>query len=378
MLTRFILSCFLFLLLANHSNAQTKTLEDNIQQIMQQQHTVGLSVAVVKKGKIIYTHSFGQKDAESNTALTDDCMFRIASISKSFSATAIMQLAEEKKVTLDDDVSKLIGFTVRNPKFPTTVITLRMLLSHRSSLNDSQGYFSLDAINPAKNPNWQNCYNDYEPGTGYKYCNLNFNITGTIIERISGERFDQYIKHHILDPLLIEGGYCVDSLNNNHFATIYEYNDSTKQFIAAPAAYHPRREEIAGYAMGYSAPVFSPTGGMKISAAGLARYMIMHMNKGRYKGTRIITRKSAEEMQTAVSEKEGYGLAIMTTDNLVKGKTLKGHTGSAYGLYSAMFFHPKKKYGFVVITNGTMPGYTDGFQTAIKQVVNCLYEEFIQ
>ena len=130
--------------------------------------------------------------------------------------------------------------------------------------------------------------------------------------------------------------------------------------------------------MGYSAPVFSPTGGMKISAAGLARYMIMHMNKGRYKGTRIITRKSAEEMQTAVSEKEGYGLAIMTADNLVKGKTLKGHTGSAYGLYSAMFFHPKKKYGFVVITNGTMPGYTDGFQTAIKQVVNCLYEEFIQ
>lgn len=305
-------------------------------------------------------------------------MFRIASISKSFSATAIMQLAEEKKVALDDDVSKLIGFTVRNPKFPSTVITLRMLLSHRSSLNDSQGYFSLDAINPAKNPNWQNCYSGYEPGTGYRYCNLNFNITGTIIERVSGERFDRYIKHHILDPLQIEGGYCVDSLNNNRFATIYEYNDSTKQFIAAPAAYHPRREEIAGYVMGYSAPVFSPTGGMKISAAGLARYMIMHMNKGRYKGTRIITRKSAEEMQTAVSEKEGYGLAIMTTDNLVKGKTLKGHTGSAYGLYSAMFFHPKKKYGFVVITNGTMPGYTDGFQTVIKQVVSCLYGEFIQ
>ena len=78
--------------------------------------------------------------------------FRIASISKSFSATSIMQLVEAKKLSLDDDVSKLVGFKVRNPRFPKTVITLRMILSHRSSINDSQGYFTLDAINPAKNP----------------------------------------------------------------------------------------------------------------------------------------------------------------------------------------------------------------------------------
>ncbi len=378
MLTRFILSGFVLLLLSTHSNAQTKTLEDSIQQIMQRQHAVGLSVAVVKKGKMIYTHSFGLKDMASGTALTDDCMFRIASISKSFSATSIMQLVQAKKLGLDDDVSRLIGFTVRNPRFPSTVITLRMLLSHRSSLNDSQGYFSLDAINPAKNPNWENCYNDYEPGTGYKYCNLNFNITGTIIERVSGERFDQYVKHHILDPLQIEGGYCVDSLNTARFATIYEYNDSTKQLEPQPAAYNPRREEIANYVMGYSAPVFSPTGGMKISATNLARYMTMHMYKGRYKGTRIISRRSAKLMQHQISEQEGYGLAIMTTDKLIKGVTLKGHTGSAYGLYSAMFFDPKKKYGFVVITNGCYPGYTDGFVNVIKQVVNCLYGELIQ
>lgn len=378
MLTRFIFSVSVLLCFTTHSNAQTQKVEDSILHIMQQQHAVGISVAVVKKGKIIYTHSFGMKDVATGTALTDDCMFRIASISKSFSATSVMQLVEAKKLSLDDDVSKLIGFTVRNPRFPSTVITLRMLLSHRSSLNDSQGYFSLDAINPAKNPNWENCYNDYEPGAGYKYCNLNFNITGTIIERVSGERFDQYVKHHILNPLHIEGGYCVDSLNSARFATIYEYNDSTKQLVAQPAAYNPRREEIANYVMGYSAPIFSPTGGMKISATNLARYMTMHMNKGRYEGVRIMKRKSAKLMQQQISEQEGYGLAIMTTDKLINGVTLKGHTGSAYGLYSAMFFHPKKKYGFVVITNGCYPAYTDGFVTVIKQVVNCLYGELIE
>lgn len=367
-----------FLLLCMQAGAQLQEAEDSIQQIMQRHPVVGLSVAVVKNGKIIYTHSFGLKDVAANTPLTDDCMFRIASISKSFSATSVMQLVEAKKLSLDEDVSQLLGFKVRNPKYPNTVITLRLLMSHRSSLNDSQGYFTLDAINPDKNPDWQKCYNDYEPGKGYQYCNLNFNLTGTIIESVSGERFDQYVKHHVLDPLQIEGGYCVDSLDKSKFATIYEYNDSTKQFTAQPEAYNPRSEIISHYVMGYSTPVFSPTGGMKISATNLARYMTMHMCKGKYEGTRIISKKSAKTMQHALSEEEGYGFAIMNSSKLIPGTLLRGHTGSAYGLYSAMFFQPQKKYGFVVITNGCDPGYTNGFSTLLWETINCLYGAFIQ
>ena len=368
---------FLLLFISLHSIGQAEKAEAGIRDIMQQSKVMGLSVAVVKKGKIIYTHSFGLKDVESNTPLTDDCLFRIASISKSFSATSIMQLVEAKKLSLDDDISDLVGFKIRNPKFPETVITLRMVLSHRSSINDSQGYFTLDAINPAKNPDWAKCYNDYEPGKGYRYCNLNYNMVGTIIEKISGERFDQYVKHHILDPLGLYGGYCVDSLDESRFATIYEYDDSLKKFNPSPAAYAPRREEIANYVMGYSTPIFSPTGGMKISATDLAQYMIMHMKQGRYKGKRIISKKSAEQMQTKLSDKEGYGLAIMTSDKLIAGKTMKGHTGSAYGLYSTMFFQPEEKFGIVVISNGCHPGYTDGFNTVMRKTVTCLYDSFI-
>jgi len=363
--------------LSLHSAGQPDKAEAAIRDIMQQSKVVGLSVAVVKKGKLIYTHSFGLKDIDSNTPLTNDCLFRIASISKSFTATSIMQLAEAKKLSLDDDISDLVGFSIRNPKFPNTVITLRMVLAHRSSINDSQGYFTLDAINPAKNPNWANCYNAYEPGTGYQYCNLNYNMAGTIIEKITGERFDQYVKHHILDRLGLYGGYCVDSLDASRFATIYEYDDSVKSFKASPNAYAPRREEIAKYVMGYSTPIFSPTGGMKISATDLARYMTMHMNRGKANGKRIIKKNSAISMQTALSEKEGYGLAISTTAKLIAGKTLKGHTGSAYGLYSAMFFHPEEKFGIVVISNGCDPRYTDGYNTVIRKTVNALYEQLI-
>lgn len=378
MAIRRILSITIFIIVTITGRAQLQPLEDSIGAIMKRHHVVGLSVAVVKKGKIVYTKAFGYRDLASQTPLTTDCLFRIASISKSFSATSIMQLAEAKKLALDDDVSKLVGFTVRNPKYPNTVITLRMLMSHRSSLNDSQGYFTLDVINPDKTPDWQKCYNDYEPGTGYQYCNLNFNLTGTIIERVSGERFDQYVKHHVLDPLGLYGGYCVDSLDASRFATLYEYNDSTHGFDPQPDAYHPRREILANYVMGYSAPVFSPTGGMKISAPDLARYMIMHMNQGKGKAgrKRIISRNSARTMQQPAVGEEGYGLAITTTRKLVPGVLLKGHTGSAYGLYSAMFFQPEKKYGFVVITNGCDPGYTEGFQAVIREVVGRLWREW--
>jgi CubicO group peptidase (beta-lactamase class C family) len=372
-----LITCIASCMLCLHSNAQPEKAEAGIRAIMEQTQVMGLSVAVVKNNKIIYTHSFGLKELETGTLLTDDCIFRIASISKSFSATSIMQLAEAKKISLEDDISKLAGFTVRNPKYPETVITLRMVLSHRSSINDSQGYFTLDAINPAKNINWAKCYNDYEPGKGYMYCNLNYNMTGTIIEKISGERFDQYVKHHILDPLQLYAGYCVDSLDRSRFASIYEYNVDSAKFIASPAAYAPRREEIANYVLGYSTPIFSPTGGMKISATDLAKYMIMHSRLGKYNGKRIISKKSAKQMQTPLSDTENYGLAILKNDKLIAGKIMTGHTGSAYGLYSAMFFQPEEKFGIVVISNGCNPGYTDGFNTVIRKTVNCLYESLI-
>lgn len=358
--------------------AQAKQAETEIAAIMKEMKAVGISVAVVKGNDIIYTHSFGLKNIENNTPLSDHDLFRIASISKSFSATSVMQLRDAGKLSLDDDFSKLVGFQVRNPKFPETVITLKMVLSHRSGINDSQGYSSLDLINPAKNPDYAKCYSDYEPGTAWKYCNLNYNMVGAVIERISGERFDLYVKHHILDPLGLYGGYNVDSLDAKRFVTLYEYDSVSTRFSAATAAYAPRTEEIKNYVMGYSTPVFSPTGGMKITATDLAKYMTMHMDQGTYKGVKIISKKSAKLMQTKISEEEGYAMAIMNFKDLIPGKVMVGHNGSAYGLYSAMFFEPKEKFGIVVITNGSDPLYINDFREVLRRTVNSLYQNLIK
>ncbi|MNL53196.1 hypothetical protein D3C87_1764260 [compost metagenome] len=117
---------------------------------------------------------------------------------------------------------------------------------------------------------------------------------------------------------------------------------------------------------------------MKISATDLARYMTMHMNFGKYKGGRIISKKSAKLMQTKVSDPENYGLALLTTQELIPGKVMTGHTGSAYGLYSSMFFQPEEKFGIVAITNGCRPEYTGNFNRLLKESINILYQNFIE
>lgn len=360
---------FFFVLLCVKSHAQS------VEALIDKYQAVGLSVAVVKEGRLVYEKAWGKKNLETSLDLKTGDIFRIASISKSFTATALMQLVEAKKVKLDSDVSTLLGFNVRNPKYLDKVITVEMLLSHTSSLNDSQGYFQLDVIDPVKNKDSDKCYNDYMPGSAYQYCNLNFNLAGTIIERISGERFDQYIVNHILRPLGLYGGYCIDSLDASRFATIYEYKGGFKE---SDGAYNPRRDEIDKYVMGYSTPIFSPTGGMKISAPDLAKYMSMHMGYGKWGRIRIIKKKSAIRMQTAVLNAKGYGLALTNSKEFIPGEELVGHTGSAYGLYSIMFFHPKKQYGIVAITNGCKDCGGADYNNFLQEVAQVLFKEKIK
>jgi CubicO group peptidase (beta-lactamase class C family) len=357
--------------------AQSATFESELKKITDKYDAVGLAVVVVKNGKPVYEKAFGYKDLETKEPLTTDNLFRIASISKSFSSTAIMQLVEAGKVSLDDDISDLIGFKVRNPKFPNTKITLEMMLSHRSSLNDSNGYFTLDVLDTTKTKDWQKSFNSYEPGTDYEYCNLNFNMIGAVLERLTNVRFDNYIKQQILNPLGLDAGYCVDSLDQRRIAKLYEKEDG--KYVEQKAAYNPRSEEIRNYTMGVSTPVFSPTGGMKISAHDLSKYMMMHMNYGKSGKTKIISKASSKKMQTGLSPKENYGLALLENDRLIPGEHMIGHTGSAYGLYSNMFFEPKKKFGFIVITNGCIPTLDRNEDIMMsKEVINLLYNDFIK
>ena len=352
--------------------------------IMELNNNVGLALVAVNNGEVVFNGTFGYNNLEEKEPLEKDDIFRIASISKSFCATAVMQLVEQGKLSLDQDISELVGFEVRNPNFPDKVITVKMLLSHTASMSDANGYFSLNAMNPDSSATWKQAWNNYAPETGYEYCNLGFNTLGTIVERVSGERYDQYIVNHILNPIGVYGGYEVLSLDSTKFVNIYTWDGEKGEYIHKPAAYAKRAEEIANYAFGVSTPVFSPTGGLKISAQDLAQVMKMHMNLGTAEnGTQIISKESAEAMQSIVAPKtdegDAYGFAIRTSNQLLDGYTMIGHTGSAYGVYTSMFWDKDRNFGFVVMTNGCNAKYDNehNFMAIHTDCVAAMHKYFV-
>ena len=348
--------------------------------IMKRYSAVGLAVAVVDEGKIVYENTLGFKDLEAKTPWEKTDVLRIASISKSFTATSILQLVEAGKLSLDADVSDLMGFVIRNPKYPETPITVRMLLSHTSSMSDANGYFTLDNLNRETSRTWEKAWNGYEPGSKYQYCNLGYNTLGAIVEKVSGERFDKYVSDHILKPLGVYAHHNVHELDASRFVGIYTFNASNNSYKRSDA-YPSIEDAFANYRMGYSTPVFSPTGGLKISVGGLAKVMMMHMNMGTLGGVKILTPQSCEMMQSEITptnyEGERYGMALLRTNDLLGGHRLVGHDGLALGAHTAMFWHPEQKFGFVIMTNGCNAKTDKVFANILCESAECLYKNII-
>lgn len=357
--------------------SQEDSVETGLKTILKEYNSVGIAVAVVRDNQLIYANAVGYSNLEKSAFLKSTTLLRIASISKSFTASAIMKLIDAGKIHLDDDVSNIIGFPVRNPKFPNVPITIRLLMSHLSSLNDNEGYYSLDVMDSSVNLSWGKAYANFSPGDNFLYSNLNYNLLGAIIEKVSGQRFDQFVIEQILEPIGIKAGYDVSQLDISRIANIYTYNPKNGRYSKSFDPSESKPIVKSSYVIGRSAPLLSPTGGLKISAVDLSKYMMMHMNFGKFAGKQILSDSLSRAMQTQASVHRTYGLGLKMSDKLIPGENLIGHTGSAYGLYSAMYFHPDKKFGIVVITNGTRVSFSEGFNSVIWKTFNYLYQQYI-
>ena len=380
-----LLASFALLFTSSSSAFSNKRTDRAIKRVLEEFQAAGVSVAVVKNGEIAYNKSFGYKDLKSKEPLRNDHLMRIASISKSFTATAFMQLVEQGKISLEDDASDLIGFRIRNPHYPEVPITLKMVLSHTASIRDKEDYFTLDHLNPAVYGDCVESYFEYKPGEGYNYSNMGLNLAGSILEKVSGIRFDDYVRENVIHRLGLYGGHNIDSLDANRFAIIYASKDG--EYVESKGAYKSRSEDMPNYVFGYSSPIFSPTGGVKISAHDLAVYMMMHMNGGEYNGIRIISEESAKTMQTPVwmIQKEGeeqYALCLREFVDFmddakynVPGSYPIGHTGGAYGLNSIMIWSPADGWGIVAMCNGFTAVKGKNF---LQCLTNAIYQAYIK
>ena len=387
---RFAIICFTILCSFLSSFGQNNTtLNLSIEKVIKKYSVTGLSICLILDNEIIYNNAFGYSNLSPKKAVNVETFFRIASISKTITGTAVMQLYEEGKLSLDEDISKYLSYKVRNPNYPDDIITIRMLANHVSSLNDGIGYDGfLDATYSAVIPDvrelllpdggfyTKDMWMKYKPGAGYIYCNSGYGLLGTIVEKISGERFDQYCIKHIFNPLKMKSRFNVDDIDINNLAVLYR--DTVPQYDNYGTKKVPR--DLSKYVIGTNAAAFSPQGGLRTSAIDLAKFLLAHINKGSYNGTKILNDTTALILEGKIFPLKGLGnpdknrgVSIHYTQSLLKGNVLIGHAGGAYGLVSGMYFDKYRRYGIIFFTNGGRYGADDGYSTYERELIAVIY-----
>ena len=166
----------------------------------------GLAAVVVDRRGELRAEARGQAvlDPAASRPMSVDAPVRVASVSKVVTTLGALRLVEEGKLDLDRDVSDYLGWRFRNPTFPDRPITLRLLLSHRSSLLDDGGYFFPLGASLRDSLNAKSWHATQPPGGVFSYTNLNFGVVATVMEKVTGERFDRLIQRLVMTPLKLD------------------------------------------------------------------------------------------------------------------------------------------------------------------------------
>jgi len=368
----------------HHISAQDFSTE--MENLMNENNLVGLAVGVRCGDSELTTFYGGMADISNALEINENTLFRVASISKSFTALGLMKLYDQGLFSLDDDISEAIGYEVRNPNFPDVPITYRMLLSHQSSLQDGSGYgaFLTATYNESPTPAihevlledgdfyTSNMWRTEMPGSYFAYSNLNYGLIGTLIEALSGQRFDEYMENELLIPLDISGSFNVSELEGiENLAVLYRDNvpmaDNYEGVNPDPI--------ITGlYTPGTNGAIFAPQGGLRCTLDDLLNFGTMIFNSGSFNDQEIISQEALEEMMSTQWDFDGtngdnyfglfnrWGLGLHhagadgVNDRVVSGEILLGHPGEAYGLISDLYVHPETGYTIAFITNGYSSG----------------------
>lgn len=333
----------------------------------------GLISLVIKDTSIIGNYIYGtgthyQNGTVTEKRLENNDLWRIASVSKNVVSTAIMILRDCGAIDLDADVKIYLREELRNPEYPEIPITVRMLLSHRSSI--AEGQFVLDSYNGVE---FMSC----KPGTSYNYSNINYLLLAQVIESITGERFDSYIQKNIFDKLNITGHFEPFSYHGSDliYGKWYDRNNARLTFCDTYKWYD--KTELTDYVLVSDTKYLDPAGGCIISPEDLSKYVMLHANNGRWNGEEIITEESEDMMRQPLSRRMKYGLGTIDYSWLIKGESLYGHTGYSLGIFSCIVYNPHRKFGFVILCNGAMIDYNDAFTVLHAPLIKLLYDCFI-
>lgn len=371
----------------------------------------GIGVIAYKNGNKIYENGLGRRyiwgDKTGDLPFTTNSLFRTATVSQQIVALAALQLAGKSILNLDEDISKYLDFTLRNPNNPDIKITARMLMSHTSGLRDARYQFDQSWKDIFANGKGFFAKKDEKPGEYFHYANINYRILATILEKVSNTRFDLFMKNGILKDLNIKGGYNIadikpkeqkllggiyqkqanDSWNENG-AWVLQMDDFAvlkghKNFEFPLQPVEPGKDmwiNLANYQIGKNASMFVPECGLRASLDDLSHVLEMIFAQGSYMNKQVIDNKLLDEMfkihwvyddwdkngetYGGIFEAYGYGVMPYMNGSTTRLSTVKAHQwwgqiGDNYGVVSGLVIDRRTKSGYVYLANGQAMNWSD-------------------
>lgn len=332
----------------------------------------------------------GYADPAARRRVTADDPVRVASVSKLVVALGVMRLVEAGVLDLDADVSDRLGWRLRNPAFPDVPITLRLLLSHRSSLTDEVDYaLPLDGSVQAALADSRAWDGAHPPGRFFRYANMNLPVVASVMERATGERFDRLMRRLVLAPLGLDACYNWPTCSDAVVARAVVLTDAAGKPVRDDLHGHrpdcpvtPARDggcDLGRWRAGENGAIFSPQGGLRISARGLATIGRLLLGGGVLDGERFLSVASVETLLTPVWTWDGtngvtgettpgficrYGLASQTLatrragcgdDSFGDGRPRVGHAGDAYGVKSGLWIDRERGTGLAYFVTAVAP-----------------------
>ncbi|MBI4779776.1 MAG: beta-lactamase family protein [Oscillatoriophycideae cyanobacterium NC_groundwater_1537_Pr4_S-0.65um_50_18] len=322
--------------------AAQPTLETKIDRFithqMTTQHIPGLALAITHEDQVMHVKGYGKANAQE--PVTSQTQFPIASLSKSFTAIAVMQLVEAGQIDLDTPVKQYLPEFVLTDPQTADQITIRHLLNHTSGLSDlgfSEALLPQPTTNAAQVNSLHNARPVAIPGTEFHYFNPNYDVLARVVEVVSGQSFEEYLRSHLFIPLQMSQTFHVTTMTEakqraEHLATGH------LMAFAIPIV----AQELSGY-LGGNAGVIS-------TAEDMAKYLILHSNDGQFENTQLLTPDSVTLMHKPPPQIDSsYAMGwFAATEN---GRQILQHNGILSTVYADTVVLPNEKYGIALLYN---------------------------
>ena len=328
------------------------SLREALDKISSSYGATGVQVAIIKNGVVYECYNYGSADKANGIPVTTETVFRSASLSKLIDAMGVMKLSEEGFIDIDSDIGDYLGFRVRNKKFSDTVITPRMLMSHTSSIVDSQN-FLLSRNNSSSVPlkkllSLTTSYSGNRPGKVHKYSNFGIAVLTAAAEKKAGMPFYEYTEKQLFSPLGIKGSFLASRIENpDTVANLYNTSGKVSYSI------NRQLNEKCHEELGQTHHIYQ--GNITISATDYARLLCVLLNNGTGRnGGKILSSESVNEILKVQYQSGNTNCCLCNflSESIVNGRTMHYHTGSNFGMYSSFAFDTSDSSGVVVLTSG--------------------------